>query len=291
MMFLEEATLGQLNLTQAQGLNVIAYEIGSPEVREVVRYRSNADGAVDDTMFVGQRAVTVTLRLDQTKFPTQALLDLLLPYMSPRYRPRLVWTIQDALDYCSSGTLPAARSLELRGIGAPTVISAPGRYQTIVCQWKAESFIGSEDLNCQTFLPSGASEAGRTYNRTFNYTYPATLPSGSALLHNAGNALAQWTMTIFGVIDDPQVTVNGVTVTTTAVPVLTSQTLNFDTLQRTIRINNDPAFSKYGSTNFTSWTWDSLLMQPGDNLFRVQAGASAPSSSCLVTVCWRDSWL
>ena len=95
MMYLDENTLGQLDFTCVDGIITTEFEIGWPEVREVTDPRALSDGSVDTTRFLGSRAVTVSIRYNQKVLPTQNLVDMVTPYLSPRVRPTITWSIQD----------------------------------------------------------------------------------------------------------------------------------------------------------------------------------------------------
>ena len=73
-------------------------QIGSPAVRDVSRHRSLADGSFDDTRFLGGRAISVTIRMKDgqgcdSNPDMQRLIDLVVPYMSPRRRPTISWQL------------------------------------------------------------------------------------------------------------------------------------------------------------------------------------------------------
>ena len=155
MMYLTEPKLGQLDLDcDPDGYVVSEFQIGFPDVRAVVVPRALADGVLDTTRFVGQRAITVSITLDQTKLATQDLLDRLMPYLSPRYRPRIVYAVQEPIVNSTH-----VRSFEVRGVNAPLVINGP-KFQTVVCQWVAvDHRATSIEEICRIGVPGGA-EAG-----------------------------------------------------------------------------------------------------------------------------------
>jgi len=292
-MYLTHPDLGRLDLDCGIGYVVAQYEIGFPRPREVVRVRPLDDGIIDDTAFVGERAVSVALRLDQRKVATQTLLDLLLPFVHPGRRPRLVWSVerQDGAGPCPPGTAPGPRSLVVRGADAPVPIAGP-RFQTIVCQWIGAPFIESVEERCQTWSPGETNEGGRTYDLTFDRVYPASAPSGQIIVVNAGNSPAPWRLTIFGELEDPIVWINDRQITTDGGGGTTlgfGQTLVIDTLARTMRLDDDPADSVYNRSNFTEWEWSDLRPRPGPNTLRIQASNVQPGSAA--TICWRDTWL
>ena len=287
MIYLDDPELGTLDLDCGDGYVVSEFTIGWPAERPVVRSRALTDGVIDTTRYVGNRAVTVALRLDNTGcagFATQDLLDLVTPYLSPRRRPRLVWSV----DRTPSNPLHI-RSLEIRGVDAPFTVNAP-KALTLVCQWVAtESFSRALDETCAIAQLTGAAEGGRAYNLTYNRTYPASAPFGVTYFTPSGNAPMTWTGTVTGALVDPELLVNGVTIQFSTLSITAGQTINIDTQARTILRNNDPSDSVYDLTNFQAWTWDDLLLQPGQNQIRLEAASSSGGSPAF-TLCYYDRW-
>ncbi len=282
MMYLTDPVLGQLDLDcDPDGYVVSQFEIGFPDVRPVVIPRALADGVLDTTRFVGQRAITVSITLDQTKLATQDLLDKLMPYLSPRYRPRLVYTIQQPVVNPNH-----VRSFELRGVDAPLVIEGP-KFQTIVCQWVAlDHRATSIEERCQVLIPGG-DEIGREYDLEFDRDYPPSPPVGVVNVTMNGNDPADWVATIIGAIDDPIITINSVTVEFTGVSLVTGQILEINTRNRTMIQGGN--LSVYGNSNFVDWEWDQLLLQPGVNVLRLEG--TNPDPGAYLLICFRDTWL
>lgn len=283
MMYLDDATLGQLDLDcDPEGYVVSSFQIGFPGERAVVQNRALADGVLDTTRFVGQRAITVSITLDQTKMATQDLLDRLLPYLSPRYRPRLVYTVQEPI------TNPThIRSFEVRGVDAPIVINGP-KFQTIVCQWRAvDHRATSIEETCVPVGPTSAVEFGRPYNLVFNRTFPASSPVGVTFVTMNGNDPADWRAEIVGAVTDPAIKVNGITISFTGVSLTAGQLLVVDTRSRTMIQGGN--LSVYGKSNFVQWTWDDLLLQPGQNT--VQYSGTGLGSGSYTLFCYRDTWI
>jgi len=273
-----------LDLACDTGFVLVDLQVGFPAERPVVRSRALADGVFDESTYLGQRAVSVTLRLDHRVMSTQALIDRLMPFMSPRRRPTLTWSLPQ--------TPTELRSLTLRGVDAPLVISGP-KYTTVICSWVSEgSFSVSPTEQCRSINPLEFVEVGRTYPLTFDRYYDPQPPVGAFYVINAGSAPAQWTAQIDASIIDPILTINGVSMTfdrNGGVNLITGQTLNIDSEARTILLNNDPTISRYDRVNFQDWTWDDLLIQPGQNLVRIQG--SGFDANTLLTFCWRDTYL
>jgi len=270
---------------------VTQLQIGSPTVRTVMRHRALADGAFDDTRYLGSRAVTVTCRLNNRgRIPgcsgaidMQTLLDFVLPYMSPRLRPTLSYQLPGS---------PTSRSMVVRGESWPVGIDGP-KYPTLPLQFvcpSGEIFSGDEgDVDCVTITPATEVEAGRTYDLTFDRQYPAAQPLGGRLVQVEGSTSAHWNAKLYGAVTDPTLAVNGVRIQFTGVVVAVGDYLEIDTRTRTILLNGDPSASRYAQTNFTEWNWDQLRLHPGENT--IFFGGTNLSATASALVCWRPTWL
>jgi hypothetical protein len=216
---------------------------------------------------------------------TQALLDLLTPYLSPRIRPRIVWRVQ-------SPTVEPdpvyVRSLMIRGADAPLVIEGP-KYQTIVMQWVAQDpYAEALEETCAVAVTTGTEEFGRDYDLEFDRDYPFSPPFGVTFFTPLGNAPMDWFGTITSEVVDPRILINTTEVIFTGVNLTAGQTIEIDTLARTILRNGTPNDSLYGLTNFQDWSWDDLRVQPGQNQIRMQATSFTGDPS--FTLCWVDRW-
>lgn len=275
-------SLDPLPIDGTNGYSLESLQVGFPGERPVVRSRALSDGAFDESKYLGQRAVTMTVRL-ATRTQTQALIDQLLPFMSPRIRPTLA--------YALAGDNPfPVRSLTLRGVDAPVVIDGPF-YQAVTCSWvSSDPFIYGEGERC-TFLTVTAEEEGRVYDLTFDRIYGGGGSVASVVITNNGTAPAQWRASLSATTTNPSLRINGVLVTTAAnggVVLAGSDTLEIDTRERTCLLNGDPTLSRYNRLNYADWTWDDLVLQPGDNLIEYILD---PGDESTMTFCWYDTWL
>lgn len=277
--------LADLDLSCGNGWVLTDLQIGFPSERPVVRSRALADGVIDQTTYLGQRAVTATLTLDNRVATTQSLVDLLMPFMSPRRRPTLTWSLP--------GSASDFRQLTLRGVDAPLIIERP-KYTTVVVSWVSEQACMVDPVEqCLSVDPNDpAEEVGRDYDLTFDRVYIEGVPVGGILVPNSGTCLASWTITLDASMVDPVVTVNGVDMAFTengGLTLVTGQTLVIDQRERTVLLNNDPNESRYDRLNFENWNWDDLALQPGNNIVRLQG--TGFTSTSLMTICWRSAWL
>lgn len=284
MITLDDDDLGTLELRD-EPFTVLSFQIGSPAVRANVRNRALANGTRDDTRFTGARAVTVALRLNEKSCDDvnmQDLFDRLMPYTNPARRFRMRWSLP------GSGS---EREMVVRGDTAPMLIAGP-KHPTIALGFIApEGEITTPVDTCLLINPAIDGELGRTYNLTFNRTYPASLAVGARVVTQIGNAAAHWVATIFGAVTNPYLTINGATINFNVaggLNLLAGNNVQIDTRERTIYLNGDSAFSRYQFTNFAAWAWEDLLLQRGDN--QVRFGGSVLGAGASVNLCWRPTW-
>lgn len=307
---LSHPALGSLDLL-SPGFIVVDITIGHPAERAVVRNRALNDGQIDNSKYLGGRAVTISIRFNNRVLPEQDLIDMLRPFLSPRHRPLFTWS--------HAGTPTELRSLAVRGVDAPTIIAGP-LYQTMVMQfYSAEAFVRNPVQSHVTTRLSGSVEQGREYELSADtgngtgetgplYTnegttdqpagraYPAQTPVGSRSANNKGSAPADWVATIFagasGTVENPRIQVGdaemnfdqdgGFTLTP-------GQTLVIDTRERSILLNGDPTASRFDRSDFLAWAWDDFQLLAGDNVVRLDFTGS--STTAALTLSWFDSWL
>lgn len=284
---LEDPTLGVLDL-MAPGYVVADIVIGHPVERPVERDRALNDGRIDESQFLGGRAVTFSVMLDTRVLPMETLLDRFKAFMSPRRRPLLVWSYL--------GTPTSLRTLLVRGVDAPVALNGT-RYPTLVTSWKSPwAFQRGYESSCVVVIPSQAEEAGRTYPLEFDRTYPAQLPVGAFVALNEGNENADWRATVAvggsGTVVNPVFTVNGVPMRFAengGITLTAGQTLMIDTAARSVLLNNDPADPRLDRVNYLDWQWEDLQLAPGTNLVSFRHNGS--STEAFATICWDTTWL
>lgn len=265
---LREPELGTLHLGSGPYI-VTSIQVGSPEVREVVRTRALADGVFDDSRYLGARAITMSIRMTDGLrcggANMQELVDQLTPYMSPRRRPTLVWHLRNG----------GLRSAVVRGVNWGWSIDGSRAANWITPQWvvpSGEILDGAIDARrCLLIKPSTDTEEGRTYDLTFPRTYPPSAPIGGRTVTNRGTAATHWTLTIYGPVEDPTFTINGVVFSADrlgGVTLAAGQTLVVSTRNRTVLFNGLANSSRYQNVNYDEWGWDELMLRPGDNTVR-----------------------
>ena len=293
LVYLTEDTLGQLDLgpislgggvteCNAAGYVVTGWEIGFPASRPVIRNRALGDGTLDSTRFIGARAVSMAITLDVNKQDPQISIDNLTAYLSPRLRPRLVWTIPGSTQ---------ERSLLVRGESAPVSIQRPQANTIMVSFIGVRGVLESPDESTLLIVPGSDVETGRNYDLTFDRVYPAGIPIGSRIVVNDGNETTDWSATIFGPTTSfPTVTINGVNMSFDrdgGQTLAAGETLTINTRTKTVYLNDDPTASRYDKINFTDWSWEEVRFVPGQNIVRYQEATQ--QGTCQFT--WRSAWL
>lgn len=268
---------------------VTGLQIGSPEVRAVTRNRALTSGTFDETRFLGPRAVTLSLRLKNNPKcnpiaeSMTVLRERVAPYMTPNRRPFFSWQ--------EPGTT-LVRYMEVRGVSWPFGFTGP-KYPTMELQWvcpSGEVWDGTAGTTgvCETIVPASDVELGRTYDEVYDRTYPASAPVGSRIINNPGTWFTHWTLTIYGATTNPKFTINGVLMNFNlngGVNLLAGETLVIDSRSRTILLNGVATNSRYDRSNFSTWTWEQLMLQPGSNLVRFDALTLTPTSTAVL--CYR----
>lgn len=274
---------------------VVSLQIGSPAVRTVARNRALADGTFDESKYTGARAVTVTLRLKTAAVcnpgsDMQSLIDAVTPYMSPRRRPTLTWQLPGS---------ESARSMVVRGESWPYTIASP-KHPGIGLQWVCPSGEihagGDEAEHCETIIPASDVEAGRLYNENYadggRGPYPPSAPLGGRIIVNPGNAAAHWEATIFGLVTNPIITINGTSMKfdrNGGLHLAGGSSVVINTRNRTILLNGDPDDSRYDKVNYGEWAWSDLLLVPGVN--EVRFGGSVLSPQATIVLCYLPTYL
>jgi len=270
--------LPDLAIDCTTGFVATELQVGFPAPRPVVRARALGDGLIDNSAFLGNRALTLSLTLDTTVAPMQSLVDLLLPFLAQTRRPRLAWRLGDTpFPPAPPSPVPYPtsdgrwRSAIVRGADAPLVISGP-RYLTVSASWvTVDAYLETKDLSLWAAGPNGPVET----------------------IWHQGNAPAAWVASFTGEAITPQLIINGISVSFPAYTVPINRMVTLDLAARTIiestNLGGAPFVNLYPQVNSYSWSWESLFMQPGSNTLEYNTGLPAPANN--VNLSFRDAWL
>lgn len=289
MIQLMDDRLGTLALRRAP-FTVASFQIGTRSPRVVMRNRALADGGKDDTRFAGGRAITLALVLngDECAAPLatmQALYDAILPYTVARRRPTLRWSLPGSSD---------ERECIVRCDDAPVVIEGPRHPALVMSFTAAEGEITSPynaEVDCTDIEPAVDVEVGRTYNMTYNRTFPSSQAVGDRLVNQGGNERAHWTGVIFAGdgTTDPYLRINSVTVSFSGLVLPGGAAVVIDTRERTMWLNGVVGDSVFGLSNFTQWAWEDLMMEAGSNALRF--GATVLGTGAVMQLCHPRTWV
>ena len=266
--------LEPLTLLDHPDIDVEEFDVGEAEVREVANVRAGMDGEDDETQYHGGRVVSVSATVWDV-----SLVDRLRAFTRPSLRPVLTYRPEGA----------SRRRLRLRASSSSAPLSADLPTGVAVqVQWRAPDGVAeSVDEQVQLVNPAG-DEDGRSYDLSFDRSWPESQGPGRVEIVNEGSATAYPVFRIYGPLTDPLIE-NETSGRQLSFDIEVSQGdyLEVDTAARTIRLNGLEANNRYDTLDFPTSQWFGL--RPGVNLIRF-----APESSSAPAVCevrWRGAWL
>lgn len=264
----------------ANGINCSQLDIGWPSVRAVSENRPGSDGTIDETKFMGARAVTV--RLDVTAGENgstrRSNLDLISRFCHPGLRPRIVWV---------DPTGGYERGIDLRADQGSAPFTS-SQHSTIQVSWVAPAgVITSEGWMAVDIYPS-SDVPGRTYPLTFPRVYPSSV-GGPETVVNAGTISAEWTARIYGPVTGPVLenVSTGEWIGFPGLTIASGDYLALNSANRTAVLNDVASASRYSYFDFAGSTWWRLA--PGSSL--VDFSASSAVSPAMVWFEWSDTYL
>lgn len=257
--------------------------LGPLDVREQVTKRPSANGTFDYTSLYGNRAVTAVVGLAAEMVPgggvyDQDIEDALRAWTNPQTRCYLYWQ-RDTMRY--------ERRILLRGGAASLPLQfVKSDFDIVSLAWKAPEGTSEDSLETSSqVFPSGSIEVGRSYDLTYDRTYPDSAPLGSLTIANNGNADVLPIVTIYGPCTQPRIQnvttglslefVSGLTLSSTDYLLI-----NFK--DGTVWLNGDPTNSRYSSINFSTSSWWPIV--PGVNSLRFYPLSNTYPSSAVVAI-------
>jgi hypothetical protein len=273
-------------------------DLGWPEVRTVVNNRPDQHGTDDRTKLWGARVITAkleawpggTLTVDQVA-------ELFGPYLDPGSRPQL--------HYLTSANDERILTLRPNAFSAPMGTSVVRKFQL---SWVApDPLVYAGALRSGTTIPTIPGLAGRTYDLTFNRTYPAGGQSSQPVtVTNNGDQAAWPTITIWGPVTTPSVTIDywgdpgGTTnLGKLLVPFVTGYRIDLphyvviDTRARAAWLDGDPLQSVVSSIDQTNALWLPIPPVGANHAFGSfsMTGTSMQASRTHADVAWREAFL
>jgi hypothetical protein len=231
---LEDARLGALDMSCDTGYVVQAYDLGSPEVREVTVPNSLDDGNFDVTRYYGPRAISLDIALkphtgvapNSPRIMSEAKLrDRLLAYTYPGIRPRIVFSEHDD---------DRVKQAMIRGAEASVAVSQPAYNK----------------LNVSWVVPRGAywSYTERCYQFRFDATTP---DSQTVTIVNEGSAPAYWRAKLRGEVTQPRFLLNGTPLLWLDYTAGPTEIVEAESFSRTVSLNGAPIGYRYVEDNST----------------------------------------
>lgn len=271
----------ELELGAATGYAVAEVDLGFPEVRRVADNRPQADGTIDRSQYHGARTVSLDVSVwKESATSLTRLVDDLRAFCRPGARP---WLVFDADG--SERMIRLAVDQQSAPITNPVL-------RKVRAQWVApDGRIYATTEKVRAVNPGTEGETGRTYNLTFNRTYPFSGGPGSLAVTNDGTTVTEPVLRIFGPCTDP-IVINdtvGKRLKFVGLSIAGGEYVEVDVANRTVRSNGltDPGFNRYRYLDFVVSEWWGI--EPGRNVLRFQAATwSVPSQ---VEVLFRSAWL
>jgi hypothetical protein len=253
-----DGTIGDLDLGCETGYVVREYDLGFPQMKEVVQPIALDDGTIDLTRFIGQRAVNLDVVIDaRNSQPGQPnteakMRSRLGAFMHPRLRPWLIFR-EEGDD--------RVRRMALRGSSAALAVSIP-RFNRMGVSWVA---------------PLGVIESYE--QRDYNLI---GIQGDQIDVTNDGDVPAHWACAMQGPIKNPRFQI-GEEKLALEVEINAGQILGLNSRTKTVVIDGDSSnyqFFERGSTWFRippgpttlQFTYDTTFGTPSLIQFRFQAG-------------------
>ena len=250
-------------------------DIATPSPRRVENPRAGADGVDDETRFHGPSEVTFAGAV----VDGWGTVDRLASFCRPDLRPFLYFSVDGASE--------RRMRLSYESLSRPLTAGEPGLVRVQV-QWRAPDGVAeSVDEQVQLVNPAG-DEDGRSYDLSFDRSWPESQGRGRVEIVNEGSATAYPVFRIYGPLTDPLVE-NETSGRQLSFDLEVSQGdyLEVDTANRTIRLNGLEVNNRYDTLDFPTSQWFGL--RPGVNLIRFAPETSSAPAVCEVR--WRGAWL
>lgn len=258
--------------------------VSSPAMREVAEPRTDDDGETDTTQMFGSRVVSLELAVIDERTPTEVLIDQLKMFLHPRSRPFL---------HVADDGWPEERRIRLRvdQWDEPYEGYAASHTRPVQLQWKAPDGVweaaSETSLTVAVDIPSSE---GRTYPKTYPWSYPGTLSSGATIVGNAGSIPSHFVARLYGPCTGPSL-LNGATgeeiTFTSSLSLAAGEYVEVDTRARTAYLLSQTSASRLTYLDFAATSW--WRIEPGDNPLRYVPATAQAGAAAVIT--YRPAWL
>jgi hypothetical protein len=267
-------------------------DLGYPEVRDVVNNRPDQNGVDDRTLLWGSRAISADIVCQGAPgFTVDALAAQFAPYMIPAARPVLHYVLD------RPGT--PERTIGVRAADYKWPISGKSTRAVQLSWVAADPLAYGAVTNTATAWAGSSTIAGRTYNLTFDRTYPAggSAPT-TAILTLAGDVAVRPLIRVYGPITAANLNGSGGSSTTGDLYSWTFQFVagfvidaghwvDIDSAARTVTRDSNPTQAVYNQVNWWASTWP--YYRPGTGYLNVAGGSTTGVTQAQAI--WKDAYL
>jgi hypothetical protein len=259
-----------------------SHEITFPAAQVVDQPLAEDDGILDVTARHGGATFRATLVIRDAATTRHQAADQLRAILAPSKRPTLI---------VQRDGWSGERQAVVRG---DTWACITDRTAGVILHATIQAAIPGgvlEDTATQTAVirPSATSATGRTYPKTYPWSYTPANAGSVATLTSAGNVATAPMLRLYGACTEPVIlnVTTGQQIELDDLTLVDGQYLDIDLDARTVLLNGDPSLSYYDRINFATSTWWKL--QPGANIINVAVATS--DASCELDVSWTDRWI
>src|SRR5262245_13430743 len=288
--WLQLGTLTQPLEDESAGYICPSLDLGSPEVREVVRNRPDHHGTDDRTRYYGARPVTVEIVAVSPDARIDEIATAFAPFMLPDARPELHYVLDRADN--------PERVMTLRGSDYSWPIAGAETREIHLGFVASDPFAYDATLQWSTSWAGSTGQLGRIYDLTFPRVYPTdATPPVTGQTETDGDIAVRPVILIYGPIVGAEVAFQDPGGIVQRFALKDSTTIDagawieVDADARTVRWNGDPARSAMAEVD---WARPSVwpIFQPHVLYsFTLTADGGGTSSSTQARAQWRDGFL
>lgn len=247
------------------------------EVRENLVDRTEQDGAIQGAQFYGKRPVVLTGIINSTTTTqrNEMLARIKRASNAMRKDASLTWTPD-------GGEQMFTRLRRQQRLA----ISGGWMKKFQISLVAADPRLYSTALTSASVLAAPAAENGRSYDKNFNMSYGAAVPTGILNVTNQGDGESPPVIRIYGPGTNPSVINNttGQIINLTFTLFTAEEYLELDFFSRTIKLNGQD--NRYSAFNFETSEW--WYLQPDANEIRL--AWSSFTAGAKMEILYRAAW-
>lgn len=270
----------EMVLLPRDGLLLQGHGVPFPAVREVTEERTDDDGEDDTTELHG--ATSCTLEFLATQTPA-AFEEEIGRFLHPRSRPYLV---------VADDEWSQERRLKLRvsQFGGPRGVDLPRTMRRIQAQWKVPDGIWETvDAVEETIGADVVTGDGRSYPKTYPWSYATTTASGIAQISSVGNSTSHHVTRLYGPCTGPSLineTLGEEITFSSSLSLGSGEYVEVNTRDRTAYLLSQTSLSRLSLLDFTVTSW--WQIEPGDQQIRYAPTSVSGAAAAVIT--YRPTW-